>query len=120
VPRSPRKRTSGRKSLRDLRESVVVITGASSGIGRAAALEFARRGSRLALAARSEAPLLQSAGDCESVIAVPTDVRDEQSVEALAIEVCERFGWIDVWVNNAGVIAYGRFEPTRRSKRSCR
>jgi NAD(P)-dependent dehydrogenase (short-subunit alcohol dehydrogenase family) len=99
---------------RDLSDSVVVITGASSGIGRAAAYAFAREGSRLVLAARSAAPLQTLAEEIEAMgaaaIAVPTDVRDEPAVQALARAAVERFGALDVWVNCAGVIAYGRFE----------
>jgi NAD(P)-dependent dehydrogenase (short-subunit alcohol dehydrogenase family) len=98
---------------RPLEEAVVVITGASSGIGRAAALRFARRGSSLALCARTPEPLERVARECEaagaSVFCRPLDVADEAAVEAFADEVAERFGRIDVWVNNAGVIAYGRF-----------
>jgi NAD(P)-dependent dehydrogenase (short-subunit alcohol dehydrogenase family) len=99
---------------RDLSGSVVVITGASSGIGRAAAYAFAREGSRLVLAARSAGPLRTLGGELEGMgaaaIAVPTDVRDEAAVQALARAAVERFGALDVWVNCAGVIAYGRFE----------
>jgi NAD(P)-dependent dehydrogenase (short-subunit alcohol dehydrogenase family) len=99
---------------RELRGAVVVITGASSGIGRAAALEFADRGSRLVLAARGVGPLRETVGECEArgaeAIAVPTDVRDEVAVGELAEAAISRFGRIDVWVNNAGVIGYGRFE----------
>jgi NAD(P)-dependent dehydrogenase (short-subunit alcohol dehydrogenase family) len=99
---------------RSLDDAVVVITGASSGIGRAAALAFARRGSRLVLAARGEQALGETAQECAGLgaqaIAVPTDVRDEIAVSRLADSAAERFGRIDVWVNNAGVIAYGRFE----------
>jgi NAD(P)-dependent dehydrogenase (short-subunit alcohol dehydrogenase family) len=99
---------------RELNQAVVVITGASSGIGRAAALMFARRGCRLVLAARDESALTETADDCRRLgteaLSVPTDVRDEGSVTALAREAASRFGRIDVWVNNAGVIAYGRFE----------
>jgi NAD(P)-dependent dehydrogenase (short-subunit alcohol dehydrogenase family) len=101
---------------RDLAGAVVVITGGSSGIGRAAAVAFARRGSRLVLAARGERDLAVAAGECSELgaeaIAVPTDVRDELAVIALAARAAERFGRIDVWVNSAGVIAYGRFEET--------
>jgi NAD(P)-dependent dehydrogenase (short-subunit alcohol dehydrogenase family) len=99
---------------RELRGAVVVITGASSGIGRAAALQFAERGSRLVLAARGVEPLRATVSECEArgaeAIAVPTDVRDEAAVTELAEAADSRFGRIDVWVNNAGVIAYGRFE----------
>jgi NAD(P)-dependent dehydrogenase (short-subunit alcohol dehydrogenase family) len=103
-----------RAVTRDLARSVVVITGASSGIGRAAGHAFARQGSRLVLAARSEKPLQTVAEECERLgveaVPAPTDVRDDAAVQALAARAVERFGRLDVWVNGAGVIAYGRFE----------
>jgi NAD(P)-dependent dehydrogenase (short-subunit alcohol dehydrogenase family) len=95
--------------VRTLDGSVVVITGASSGIGRAAAVLFARRGARVVVAARSPGPLAEVARECHG-LAVPTDVRDEPQVQALAARAVEHFGRIDTWVNCAGVIAYGRFE----------
>jgi short-subunit dehydrogenase len=99
---------------RDLSNCVVVITGASSGIGRAAALAFAARGSRLALAARAQAPLEGIASECEArgteALWLPTDVREEEQVSELARRTVDRFGRLDVWVNSAGVIVYGRFE----------
>jgi NAD(P)-dependent dehydrogenase (short-subunit alcohol dehydrogenase family) len=99
---------------RPLEEAVVVITGASSGIGRAAALRLARRARGLALCARSKEPLAAVAAECEGIgtetLHRALDVADEEAVEALAEATVERFGRIDVWVNNAGVIAYGPFE----------
>lgn len=99
---------------RPLEEAVVVITGASSGIGRAAALRLARRARGLALCARGEEALAEVAAECEAagaaVLQRALDVSDEEAVEALAAAAVERFGRIDVWVNNAGVIAYGSFE----------
>jgi NADP-dependent 3-hydroxy acid dehydrogenase YdfG len=95
---------------RQLRGAVVVVTGASSGIGRAAAARFDALGSRLVLAARAEAPLTAVADTCREAIPVPTDVRDERAVTALAEQAIERFGRIDVWVNGAGVMACGPFE----------
>jgi NAD(P)-dependent dehydrogenase (short-subunit alcohol dehydrogenase family) len=93
---------------------VVVITGASSGIGRTAALKFAAEGASLVLAARDASTLATVATDCEArggnAIAVPTDVAEREQVEALAAAAMERFGRIDTWVNNAAVMAYGEFD----------
>jgi NAD(P)-dependent dehydrogenase (short-subunit alcohol dehydrogenase family) len=97
-----------------LREKVVVITGASSGIGRAAARLFARDGASVVLAARSRKSLEEVARECEQcgaqALVVPTDVADEKQVRALARCAIEHFGRIDVWVNNAAVIMFARTE----------
>jgi NAD(P)-dependent dehydrogenase (short-subunit alcohol dehydrogenase family) len=90
---------------------VVVLTGASSGIGRAAALAFAARGDRLVLAARGLADLEKVAASCGgSPLVVPTDIRVRSEVEELAAAAVDRFGRIDVWADTAAVMAYGRFE----------
>jgi NAD(P)-dependent dehydrogenase (short-subunit alcohol dehydrogenase family) len=101
---------------RKLSNAVVVITGASSGIGRATALGMAQRGAALVLAARRDAPLYELARECEArggrAVAVPTDVTNQEAVEMLAAQALKHFGRIDVWVNNASVLAIGRFEDT--------
>ncbi|CAN7580262.1 SDR family oxidoreductase [Pseudorhodoferax sp. LjRoot39] len=95
---------------------VIVITGASSGIGRATALAFAQQRARLVLAARGAEALERVAAQCARLgaqaIAVPTDVTDAKAVRALAGAALRRFGGIDVWINNVGVGAVGRFEAT--------
>ena len=102
------------RSRRPLTNAVVVITGASSGIGRATALEMARRHAAVVVAARRARPLQDVAAACHDVggraLAVPTDVTDGAAVAKLARRAVEHFGRIDVWVNNAGVYAAGRFE----------
>jgi short-subunit dehydrogenase len=107
---------TGETMRRTPSEQVVVITGASSGIGRAAAYAFAARGAKLVLAARSARTLAEVAGECQQrggrAVAVPTDVSDETAVQALARRAVEEFGRIDAWVNAAAVWSYGRFEDT--------
>lgn len=94
----------------------MVVTGASSGIGRGAALAFAARGDHVVLAARSAAALDELAQECRAgggeAVAVPTDVSDEAAVQDLARRAVEEFGRIDAWVNAAAVWSYGRFEDT--------
>ena len=86
---------------------VAVITGAGRGIGRAIALAYAREGAKLALAARSESELQEVVGAVSELgteaIAVPTDVTSQEDTERLARRAAERFGRIDVLVNNAGM-----------------
>jgi short-subunit dehydrogenase len=98
------------------RDLVVVVTGASSGIGRATALAFAAKGSSLVLAARRETALEQVATECEArggrALAVPTDVSDPVAVMELAARAMDAFGRVDVWVNNAAVTVWGPFQET--------
>lgn len=84
-------------------EKVIVITGASSGIGEALTRQLSRQGHALALAARGRARLSDVARDCgDRVMAVPTDVTQRLEVERLRDAALAAFGQIDVWVNNAG------------------
>ena len=84
---------------------VVVVTGASAGVGRAVAHAFAERGAAVALLARGVHGLNEAAREVEErggvALALPVDVADAAQVEAAAATVEERFGHIDVWVNNA-------------------
>ena len=100
--------------LKPLAEQTIVITGASSGIGRATALMAARRGASVVLAARGAQALTsleeEIRRDGGRALAVPADVSVEEPVQALAERAVETFGGIDTWVNGAAVSAYGAFE----------
>ncbi|RKF26345.1 SDR family NAD(P)-dependent oxidoreductase [Micromonospora globbae] len=89
------------------RDAVVVVTGASSGIGRATALAFAGEGARLVLASRSEEALAEVERDCRArggqALVVPTDIADPAAVDRLTRLAVQRFGQIDVWVEAAAV-----------------
>ena len=97
-----------------LKAKTVVITGASSGAGRAAALEFAPHGVALVLAARNENALQEIADECRelgaTVLIVVTDVTDPKAMINLANAANDWAGKIDVWINNAGVLAAGDFD----------
>lgn len=92
---------------------VVVITGATAGVGRATAHAFARRGARIGLLARGEERLEVTKREVEALggeaITVPTDVAEAEAVEAAAGAVEEAFGPIDVWVNNAMTAVFAEF-----------
>lgn len=94
---------------------VVLVTGASSGIGRATAREAASRGGHVILLARGLAPLEQAAAECRalgaaSARAVSVDLRVAEAVQDVVDETLDRQGRIDAVVNSAGVVAYGRIE----------
>src|SRR5437588_5077513 len=95
------------------RREVVVITGASGGIGRAAARRFAADGARIGLIARGRRGLEAAAREVEEAggeaLILPLDVAREDAVQDAASKVEEAFGPIDVWVNNAMVTVYAEF-----------
>jgi NAD(P)-dependent dehydrogenase (short-subunit alcohol dehydrogenase family) len=98
--------------LKKLDEQVLVMTGASSGIGLATARAAARRGARLVLASRNEEALRQIADEINAsggeAVYVVADVGEAEDVRRVGEEAVRRFGRIDTWVNNAGVSIYGR------------
>ena len=94
---------------------VVVVTGASSGIGLAVALQLAGRGDALVLVARSDASLRRAETQCaaagaDGTLVVEADVADEAAVDKVLAAAVDRFGRVDGWVHTAAVVAYGRFE----------
>jgi NAD(P)-dependent dehydrogenase (short-subunit alcohol dehydrogenase family) len=98
----------------DLNGKVIVITGASSGFGHGSAVRLASGGATVVLAARRTELLQEVAQQCEGAggraMVVPTDVSREEDISRLAGQAIAEYGVIDVWVNNAGAGAIGKFE----------
>ncbi len=111
---SPVQRNNGTSESTRAKPEVVVITGASAGVGRATVREFAKRGAHIALIARGRDGLegakreVKAAGG--QALVLPTDVADADAVEAAAAQVEEKFGAIDVWVNDAMVSVFSPFK----------
>lgn len=102
----------------DFQHQVIIITGASFGIGRELAIQLSRQGARLALAARSQDLLEELAGHCRNLskplggmaVAIPTDVTDFIQCQKLIQSAYDEYGRIDTLINNAGIGMRGRFE----------
>jgi short-subunit dehydrogenase len=98
---------------KDVRDSVIAIVGASSGFGRGAAVKLGREGAKVVLAARRDQLLADVENEIRAAggeaVAVHCDVTNGDEVGAVARTALERFGRIDVWINNVGVGALGLF-----------
>jgi NAD(P)-dependent dehydrogenase (short-subunit alcohol dehydrogenase family) len=92
------------------RTEVVVVTGASAGLGRAIVQAFAREGARIGMISRNQERLEEARREVESLggeaLVLPADVADADAVESAAGQVEERFGPLDIWVNNAMVSVF--------------
>src|SRR4051812_36343018 len=102
--------------LKPIAQQVVVVFGASSGIGRITALEFAKRGAKLVVAARSEEGLRslleeinQNGGEAFYVVA---DTANFEQVKSVAVRAVERFGRLNTWVHTAGAFLFAPFEES--------
>jgi short-subunit dehydrogenase len=112
-----------RIKLKPIAEQVIVITGASSGIGLATAMLAAHQGARIVMTARSHSTLTHVADElnkdgCDA-IAVAGDVAVKEDMDRVARIAMERYGRVDTWINNAGVSMYGRVDevPEEDSQR---
>jgi short-subunit dehydrogenase len=105
--------------LKKVSEQIIVITGASSGIGLATARMAAQRGARLVLAARSQEALQQLTDELREAggqaVYVAADVGNQEDVAKIANKAQEEFGGFDTWVNNAGIGIYGKLEDVTLS-----
>jgi NAD(P)-dependent dehydrogenase (short-subunit alcohol dehydrogenase family) len=103
-------------NLKPVGTQVAVIFGASSGIGRITALEFARRGAKVCVAARSEEGLRTLVGEIElaggDAFYVVADAADFEQVKSVAQATVERYGRLDTWVHSAAAFLFGTFEQT--------
>lgn len=94
----------------EIKDKIIIVTGASMGIGKATARELAKRGASLVLAARSEDALTELASELSGSIAIETDMTNPESIRRMVSETMEKFGRIDVLVNNAGRGLYSAVE----------
>jgi 3-oxoacyl-[acyl-carrier protein] reductase len=102
-----------------LNERIALVTGASQGIGRACALELARAGATVALAARNEGKLADAVAEIESAggkaAAFALDIASEESIKSCAKAILERFGKVEILVNNAGITRDGLMLRMKRA-----
>jgi short-subunit dehydrogenase len=102
------------ENLGELRNKNVVITGSTSGVGRATAEAFALQGANVVIVARGEEAIDETVSLCQDLgvqaFGISTDVSEEKEVKRVVKEAIEKLGSIDIWVNNAGVMASGKFE----------
>lgn len=104
-------------NLKNLENQIIVITGASSGIGLTTARMAAERGAKLVLAARSENALSELTDEIKNnggeAIYVVADVGKQEDIKKIADKAIERFGGFDTWINNSGVGIFGKIEDTK-------
>lgn len=102
-----------------LNERIALVTGASQGIGRASALELARAGATVALAARNEGKLADAVAEIElaggKAAAFALDIASEESIKSCAKAILERFGKVEILVNNAGITRDGLMLRMKRA-----
>ena len=94
----------------EIKDKIVIVTGASEGIGAAVAKLLAARGAKVVLAARKADVLKKMAAELPGSLAVPTDMRKPDEIAALIKKTVEHFGRIDLLINNAGQAQYGPVE----------
>ncbi len=94
----------------EIKNKAIIVTGASQGIGLAAARLLSREGAKIVVSARSTEALKQLEKELPESLAVPADMRNAADIEALVRQTLERFGRIDILVNNAGQGMYGPVE----------
>ena len=110
----PRSKSENYMKKRFFQDQVVIVTGASAGIGKSLALQLADQGAWIVLAARRQDRLEQVAVECRNrggkALAIPTDVANEAQCKALIEQTIQEFGRLDMLINNAGFTAVSLFE----------